>query len=123
MLDFIVMQMQSKPWKGLLGVFTQVDFNASFDQSLLSCSKSHHCRDSVAEVDSGVKKYDIQSIPKLVINGVSPEEQPEGTGDEKQDKDSDAGSAYDGSVYGPDSHHGGSREDLSTRGHLDLQLK
>ena len=106
-----------------IGTFSQVDFSARFYQTLLSCSFPHHFRDNAAEVDSGFKKYDIQPIPKLVINGVSPDEQPDGTGHKEHDKDSDAGSVYDGSVYGPDSHHGGSREDLSTKGHLDLQLK
>ena len=62
-------------------------------------------------------------IPKLVINGVSPDETPEGGEEGEHDKDSDAGSVYDGSVYGPDSHHDDSREDLASKGHLDLHLK
>ncbi|KAJ7365621.1 Extended synaptotagmin-3 [Desmophyllum pertusum] len=72
--------------------------------------------DTITEVDSA------PSIPKLVINGVSADEQPEEEEGE-HDKDSDAGSVYDGSVYGTDSHHDDSSEDLSSKGHLDLQLK
>ena len=88
-------------------------------------NQSHHCRYNT-EVDAGIKKSMIPvahstPIPKLVINGVSAEEQPEGEGD--HDKDSDAGSVYDGSVYGTDSHHTDSNNDLASKGQLDLHLK
>lgn len=82
----------------------------------LHINQSHHCRYNT-EVDAGLST----PIPKLVINGVSAEEQPEGEGD--HDKDSDAGSVYDGSVYGTDSHHTDSNDDLASKGQLDLHLK
>ena len=59
-------------------------------------------------------------IPKVVINGVSADEQLEVK--EEHDKDSDAGSVYDGSVYCNGSHQD-STEDLSSKGHIDLHLK
>lgn len=59
-------------------------------------------------------------IPKVVINGVSADEQP--AVKDEHDKDSDAGSVYDGSVYGTGSYQD-STEDLSSKGHIDLHLK
>ena len=83
---------------------------------------SHHCR-SKAEVDAGLTKPEIHStpIPKLVINGVNPEEQAEAG--EEHDKDSDAGSVYDGSIYGTESQRTDSNDDLTNKGQLDLHLK
>lgn len=86
---------------------------------------SHHCR-SKAEVDAGLTKPEIPlahstPIPKLVINGVNPEEQAEAG--EEHDKDSDAGSVYDGSIYGTESQRTDSNDDLTNKGQLDLHLK
>lgn len=81
---------------------------------------------SKAEVDAGLTKPEIPlahstPIPKLVINGVNPEEQAEAG--EEHDKDSDAGSVYDGSIYGSESQRTDSNDDLTNKGQLDLHLK
>ena len=51
---------------------------------------------------------------------MSADEQPEVK--DEHDKDSDAGSVYDGSVYGTGSYQD-STEDLSSKGHIDLHMK
>ena len=72
------------------------------------------------EVDSGIKRPESTPIPTVIVSGDSADEQPE---EKEHDRDSDTGSVYDGSIYGADSHHEDSTEDLASKGHLDLQLK
>ena len=90
--------------------------------------QSNRCRaeNDVTEVDSGIKREGIQLvsystlIPKVVISGAGADE-PDEKGE--HDKDSDAGSVYEGSIYGNDSHHEDSKEDLASKGNIDLHLK
>lgn len=96
--------------------------------SFYLCQFNHfRIETGVTEVDSGIKREEFQPvsqstpIPKVVISGVGPDEEPKEKGE--HDKDSDAGSLYDGSIYGTDSHNEDSREDLASKGHLDLHLK
>lgn len=81
----------------------------------------YHLRSGITEVDSGIKGLQSTPIPTVIISGDSADEQPEDKWD--HDKDSDAGSVYDGSIYGVDSQHEDSTEDLASKGHLDLHLK
>ena len=112
-------------WGGTLKLVYAYGFfkeTLNFDRLMNS---SHHCR-SKAEVDAGLTKPEIPlahstPIPKLVINGVNPEELAEAG--EEHDKDSDAGSVYDGSIYGTESQRTDSNDDLTNKGQLDLHLK
>ena len=70
----------------------------------------------VSEVDSLIKVSQSSPIPSVIVSE-------DGFEQEVHERDSDTGSTYDGSVYGVDSHYEDSTDDLTIRGHLDLQLK
>ena len=70
----------------------------------------------VSEVDSLIKVPQSSPIPTLIVSE-------DGFEEELHERDSDTGSTYNGSVYDVDSHYQDSKDDLATRGQLDLHLK
>ena len=91
------------------------------DGANFSFSFSSRTTSGVTEVDSSVKVPRSRPIPAVIISADGDDQEPKENGE--HDRDSDTGSTYDGSIYGVDSHYGGSDDDLTSRGHVELHLK